>query len=57
MLFRSNTTPPGATPLNEEDKWLTARNKWLLAHPESAEAAQGAYVGLAGKNIDISNDI
>ena len=53
----TNTTPPGAAPLNEEDKWLTARNKWLLAHPESAEAAQGAHVGLAGKNIDISNDI
>ena len=40
--------------MNEEDKWLMARNKWLLAHPESSEAGQGAYVGLAGTNIDIS---
>ena len=50
----TNTAAPGAQPLNEEDKWLTARNKWLLAHPESSEAGQGAYVGLAGTNIDIS---
>ena len=27
--------------------------KWLLAHPESSEADQGAYVGLTGENIDI----
>lgn len=32
---------------------LLARNKWLLAHPESSEAAQGAYVGLRGENIDL----
>ena len=38
---------------NLEDKMLWARNKWLLAHPESAEAAQGAYVGLVGENISI----
>ncbi len=53
----TNTNPPGAKPLNEEDKWLTARNKWLLAHPESSEAAQGAHIGLCGVNIDIANDI
>ena len=53
----TNTAAPGAQPLNEEDKWLTARNKWLLAHPESAEAAQGAHIGLQGVNIDITSDI
>ena len=53
----TNTAAPGAASRNEEDKWLTARNKWLLAHPESAEAAQGAHVGLKGVNIDIANDI
>ena len=37
-----------------EDKLLWARNKWLLAHPEADEAAQGAYVGLKGENIDIA---
>jgi hypothetical protein len=36
-----------------EDKLLWARNKWLIAHPDSSEAAQGAYVGLEGANISI----
>ena len=53
----TNTAAPGAAPINEEDKWLTARNKWLLAHPESAEAANGAYVGLVGENIDIKESL
>ena len=38
----------------DEDKLLWAKNKWLLAHSESMEAKQGAYVGIEGKNIDIS---
>lgn len=38
---------------NEEDKMLWARNKWLIAHPDAAEAKQGAYVGLVGENITI----
>ena len=38
---------------NEEDKMLWARNKWLIAHADSAEAKQGAYVGLVGENISI----
>ncbi len=42
---------------NTLDKSLWARNKWLLAHPESGEAAQGAYVGLTGENIDIAKDV
>ena len=49
----TNETKPSIAPVNEEDKWLWARNKWLLAHAESGEAGQGAYVGLAGDNIDI----
>ena len=40
-----------------EDKLLWASNKWLLAHPESAEAADGAWVGLDGENLDIAGDI
>ena len=50
----TNTEKPAVTASNEEDKWLWACNKWLLAHAESAEAGQGAYVGLTGKNIDIA---
>lgn len=40
---------------SDEDKRLWARNKWLLAHADSAEAKQGACVGLNGENIDIKN--
>lgn len=53
----TNTEAPGAAPVNQEDTWLTARNKWLLAHAESQEGKNGAYIGLVGENIDIINDI
>ena len=52
----TNTEKPAYEPQNEEDTWLTARNKWLLAHPESNKAKSGAHIGLTGKNIDISED-
>ena len=52
----TNTEKPSFEPQCEEDTWLTARNKWLLAHPESSEAKTGAHIGLTGKNIDISTD-
>lgn len=38
---------------NGEDKMLWARNKWLLAHANSAEAKQGAYIGLKGENLSV----
>ena len=50
----TNTDKPEIKPQNDEDKCLWARNKWLLAHADSSEAAQGAYVGLVGENIDIA---
>ena len=50
----TNTDKPEITERNPEDAWLWARNKWLLAHPDSSEAAQGAYVGLEGVNIDLA---
>ena len=53
----TNEAKPAIVPVNAEDNWLWARNKWLLAHSESSEAAQGAYVGLAGKNVDLQNDL
>ena len=52
----TNEAKPVFTAGNEEDTWLTARNKWLLAHPDSSEAKNGAHIGLTGKNIDISED-
>ena len=39
--------------LSDKDKMLWANNKWLLAHPESVEAKDGAYIGLVGENIRI----
>lgn len=33
-----------------EARLLTATNKWLLAHPDSPEAASGAVVALTGEN-------
>lgn len=50
----TNTQKPEFEPKNLEDKLLWAKNKWLIAHPDSAEAKQGAFVGLTGVNIDIS---
>lgn len=53
----TNSPKPEVTAFNSEDKTLWACNKWLLAHPESNEAAQGAFVGLDGVDIDIQNDL
>ena len=49
----TNGPVPALKAKNEEDKWLTACNKWLLAHADSAEAKQGAYIGLTGENITL----
>jgi len=52
----TNGPVPAIEAVNEEDKWMTACNKWLLAHEESVEAKQqGAYVGLTGVNVDIAD--
>ena len=40
-----------------DDVYLWACNKWLLALPDSAEAAQGAMAALTGENIDIEKDL
>ena len=53
----TNTDKPVFEPRCEEDRWMTARNKWLLAHSESKQAAEGAHIGLKGENIDIAGDI
>jgi hypothetical protein len=53
----TNLDKPAFTAKNHEDTLLTARNKWLLAHPDSSEAKGGAVVGLTGKNIDLCEDL
>ena len=51
----TNTQKPDFEPKCDEDTWMTARNKWLLAHPDSDEAKQGSHIGLSGENIDIAS--
>ena len=50
----TNLAKPGITVKNAEDEILWASNKWLLAHADSAEAAQGAKVLIKGVNTDIA---
>ncbi|MER2055792.1 MAG: DUF4867 family protein, partial [Clostridia bacterium] len=51
----TNLAKPEITVKNPEDEILWAANKWLLAHADSAEAAQGAKVLIKGKNPDIAD--
>ncbi len=39
-----------------DEKCLFMKDKWLLAHRDSAEAKNGAYIGIEGKNIDLDVD-
>lgn len=48
---------PGPWTAAADAPLLWACNKWLLAHAESSEAAQGAVVALEGENIDIAADL
>ena len=52
----TNTQKPDLAVKDPEDKLLWAKNKWLLAHPDSSEAKSGAFVGISGENIDISKN-
>ena len=49
----TNTEPPVLSGVFPEDKLMTAKNKWLIAHAESNEGKGGAFVGLKGENITI----
>lgn len=55
--FRVLVVLPRGTNVNslriEGEKELWATNKWLLAHKDSKEAKEGAYIGLVGDNIVI----
>lgn len=55
LPWLTNTERPNIAIKTAEDAFMTARNKWLLAHCESSEALSGAKVGLCGENIDIAN--
>ena len=49
----TNTDKPQIEAKTPEDRLLWARNKWLIAHAESSEAADGAFVGLTGPNLEV----
>ena len=55
LPWLTNTDRPVMENKTPEDELLTARNKWLLPHPDSSEAKGGAKVGLTGENINIAN--
>ena len=50
----NGVNPEQAKVYGGDDKLLWACNKWLIAHPETGEAAEGAFAGLIGENIDIA---
>ena len=47
----TNTQPPTLSGTYPEDKLMTAKNKWLIAHEEAG--ISGAFNGLKGENIVI----
>ena len=54
VLLPRGTNLPLNSGKEGEDRMLTACNKWLLAHPDSEEAGNGAYIGLTGENLILS---
>jgi len=57
LPWLTNTERPEIEIKNAEDEILTARNKWLLPHPDSNEAKSGVRVGMRGENINIADFI
>lgn len=40
-------------PKTGENRLMTARNKWLIGHPESGLDQEGAFIGLKGENLTV----
>lgn len=53
LPWGTNTDKPQIEAKIPEDKLLWARNKWLIAHADSTEATEGAFVGLTGPNLEV----
>ena len=54
VVLERGTNAPVALPgpaAEGEERLLWMRNKWLLCHPDSPQAAKGAYIGVLGENI------
>lgn len=41
------------SPAKGEDQLLRMTNKWLIAHPNSSAAKEGAFAGISGENIEV----
>ena len=58
LPWLTNTDRPEIENKTPEDEILTARNKWLLPHPDSNEVkVGGCKVGMCGANINIADSI
>ena len=55
VVLPKDTNLPLESKINKsgEDELLFARNKWLIGHKDTDLGAQGAFIGLKGKNISI----
>ena len=53
LIKGTNVGKQKINPANNEDKRLWATNKWLIAHPDTNEAKNGAFAGLTGENITL----
>ena len=49
----TNTAIEADLPATGETRLMTAKNKWLIAHPESGLDKDGAFVGLVGENLRV----
>lgn len=53
VLPKSTNLPLDKTHGGWEDSLITAKNKWLIGHPEGG-LAEGSHIGLTGKNLNIN---
>ena len=49
IFLSEGTNRELSSPKHDPTLWM--ENKWLYAHPESKQAAKGAYIGIVGENI------
>jgi len=52
----TNLDAPAITAKGREDRLLWGANKWVIAGEGTDEAAQGAYVGIVGPEVDLVKD-
>lgn len=56
VILERGVNTPLDLPSNPEgeDRLLWMRGKWLCCHPDSPQAAEGAYASIKGENISLS---